>query len=142
MPGARRVPASVPASVLRHRRAAALIGALVMVALTISALLWAVRAANSAGRAALGAFGGVPASASEGATSAARSAPLVDPSLTPLAALPKATAVVVVVAPGDTIWSLARRVQPSGDIRPLVARIAARNGGADLRVGDRLVIER
>ena len=33
--------------------------------------------------------------------------------------------VVVVGAPGDTYWSIARRLQPTGDVRPLVDRLAA-----------------
>ena len=49
-------------------------------------------------------------------------------------------AVVVEVAPGDTLWSIARRLQPEGDPRPLVDRLAASNGGAVVRAGDRLVV--
>ena len=45
-----------------------------------------------------------------------------------------------VVQPGDTLWSLARRIQPSGDIRPLVDRLAARHGGAALQPGDRIAV--
>ena len=45
-----------------------------------------------------------------------------------------------VVQPGDTLWSLARRIQPSGDIRPLVDRLAAHHGGAALQPGDRIVV--
>lgn len=43
-----------------------------------------------------------------------------------------------VVRPGDTLWSIARRLQPSGDIRPLVQDLAAQLGDAPLRVGQRL----
>jgi Tfp pilus assembly protein FimV len=46
-----------------------------------------------------------------------------------------------VVRPGDTLWSIARRLQPDGDVRPLVDRLAARNGGASLRVGQRLDLD-
>ena len=46
-----------------------------------------------------------------------------------------------VVQPGDTLWSLARRMQPSGDIRPLVDRLASRHGGTALQPGDRVVLE-
>lgn len=46
----------------------------------------------------------------------------------------------VVVAPGDTLWSIARRLQPTGDVRPLVDRLAAANGGAAIAAGDRLVV--
>ncbi len=48
--------------------------------------------------------------------------------------------VVYVVQPGDTLWSIARQVQPSGDVRPLVERLERSNHGARLRVGDRLTL--
>ena len=43
---------------------------------------------------------------------------------------------VDVVQPGDTLWSLARRAQPQGDIRPLVAALDAQRHGAPLQVGE------
>ena len=46
-----------------------------------------------------------------------------------------------VVRPGDTVWSIARRLQPDGDIRGLVDRIVARNGGATLTAGQRVVLD-
>ena len=49
-----------------------------------------------------------------------------------------ATANQVVVRPGDTLWSIARSLQPTGDVRPLVDRLAERAGGAQLVVGQRL----
>lgn len=45
-----------------------------------------------------------------------------------------------VVQPGDTLWSIARRAQASGDIRPLVDRLAAQTGGRPLQVGDRITL--
>ncbi len=51
-----------------------------------------------------------------------------------------ATASQVVVRPGDTLWSIARSLQPTGDVRPLVDRLAERAGGARLVVGQRLDI--
>ncbi len=48
------------------------------------------------------------------------------------------TPVWVVVRPGDSLWSLARRLQPKGDIRPLVDRLADRLGGAELLAGQRV----
>jgi Tfp pilus assembly protein FimV len=45
---------------------------------------------------------------------------------------------VYVVQPGDTVWSIARRLQPSGDPRPLVDRLVAAHSGATLHVGERL----
>lgn len=41
----------------------------------------------------------------------------------------------VVVEPGDTLWTIARRVQPSGDVRPLVDQLIALNGTAPLQAG-------
>jgi hypothetical protein len=48
--------------------------------------------------------------------------------------------ITYVVEPGDTIWSIARRLQPSGDVRDLVRSLVAANGGAEVDVGDRLVL--
>lgn len=45
-----------------------------------------------------------------------------------------------VVQPGDTLWRIARSVQPSGDVRPLVQQLADQRGGAALRAGERLVL--
>ncbi len=47
---------------------------------------------------------------------------------------------VHIVAPGDTLWSIARRYAPEGDVRRAVDQLARINGGTDLVVGDRLVI--
>ena len=46
---------------------------------------------------------------------------------------------VHVVQPGDTLWTIARRAQPTGDVRPLVQYLAEHNG-ADLVVGDRIEV--
>lgn len=43
-----------------------------------------------------------------------------------------------VVQPGDTLWSLARRIQPEGDVRPLVARLRAASGPGPLLPGQPL----
>ena len=40
-----------------------------------------------------------------------------------------------VVQPGDTLWSIARTLQPSGDVRALVDRLADRVGSGPLVVG-------
>lgn len=47
---------------------------------------------------------------------------------------------VHVVQPGDTLWAIARRLQPTGDVRPLVARLSRANGGARLVPGQRVVL--
>lgn len=44
------------------------------------------------------------------------------------------------VQPGDTLWQVARRLQPSGDVRPLVDRLAAVTHGGALRPGEVLVV--
>ena len=45
-----------------------------------------------------------------------------------------------VVQPGDTLWSIARRLQPEGDLRALVHQLVAANDGAELSVGQRLIL--
>lgn len=46
--------------------------------------------------------------------------------------------VVVEADAGDTLWTLARRVRPTGDVRPAVEAMLAERGGAGLEVGDRV----
>lgn len=45
-----------------------------------------------------------------------------------------------VVAPGDTLWSIARRAQPAGDVRPLVQSLERSRQGEPLRVGERITL--
>ena len=45
-----------------------------------------------------------------------------------------------VVQPGDTLWRIAQRVDPGGDVRRTVQQLAAANGGSGLQVGQRLVL--
>ncbi len=45
---------------------------------------------------------------------------------------------VYVVQPGDTIWSIAHQLDPSGDTRATVDRLVSLNGGATLEPGQRL----
>jgi nucleoid-associated protein YgaU len=49
---------------------------------------------------------------------------------------------VYVVQPGDTLWSIARRLQPDGDIRATVDRLAEIHGSAAVAVGDRIALDR
>ena len=53
---------------------------------------------------------------------------------------PVSPAAVYVVQPGDTFWDIARRLEPSGDPRPLVARLVAAHGSPVLVVGERLAL--
>ncbi|MCU1449950.1 MAG: hypothetical protein JWP02_2120 [Acidimicrobiales bacterium] len=73
-----------------------------------------------AARAALGVLGGGPLAA-PGAP-AGRSGP----------------GAVYVVQTGDTWWSIARHLQPTGDVRALVDSLAAGHRGATLQAGERL----
>ena len=45
-----------------------------------------------------------------------------------------------VVQPGDTLWSIARAVQPEGEVRPLVDRLARERKGSPLRPGERITV--
>lgn len=72
----------------------------------------------------LGRFGGGPLSLAE-----------------PLPALASSPGDVYIVQPGDTLWAIARSLQPEGDVRPLVQRLAAQLDGRSLAVGDRLVVD-
>ncbi|MHB8466284.1 MAG: LysM peptidoglycan-binding domain-containing protein [Acidimicrobiales bacterium] len=47
---------------------------------------------------------------------------------------------VWLVQPGDTVWAIARRLQPHGDVRPLVDELSAQLHGASLQVGQHLVV--
>ncbi len=44
------------------------------------------------------------------------------------------------VRPGDTLWSIASRVDPSADPRPLVAELTAATGSATVVPGERIVV--
>lgn len=45
---------------------------------------------------------------------------------------------VVQADSGDTLWTLAREVRPTGDIRPAVEAMLAERGGAELDIGDQV----
>jgi hypothetical protein len=51
---------------------------------------------------------------------------------------PHPQVVNLVVQPGDTLWSIARRVAPSSDPRTVVDKYAAALGTSDLQVGERI----
>jgi hypothetical protein len=48
--------------------------------------------------------------------------------------------VVYTVRPGDTLWSIAERVHPSADPRPLVAELAARTGSDTVTPGETVLV--
>jgi hypothetical protein len=47
---------------------------------------------------------------------------------------------VHVVAPGDTFWSLAERLEPGRDPRPVVDALVRAHGGPVLRAGYRIAL--
>lgn len=47
---------------------------------------------------------------------------------------------VHVVQPGDTLWSIARSLEPEGDVRRLVQQLASQRQGSALQVGERIVL--
>ena len=57
---------------------------------------------------------------------------------TPASVAGTSSPAVHVVQPGDTLWSIARTIDPEGDVRLTVDRLVDRNGGAPLVVGQRL----
>ncbi|MEO6989559.1 MAG: LysM domain-containing protein [Aquihabitans sp.] len=46
----------------------------------------------------------------------------------------------VMVRPGDTMWSIARDLQPTGDIRPLVDQLVTAHGSTAIAPGDRITV--
>lgn len=74
---------------------------------------------------------GLASGASPAASSAAAGA---DAALVPIAAD------TYVVRPGDTLWSIAERLDPGGDPRPVVDSLRSRAGGAALEAGQRIDI--
>ena len=81
----------------------------------------------------------VPVAASR-AVAAFRDVPASVPERRPAPATSGARAGGYLVQPGDTLWSIARRLQPEGDVRALVHQLVDANGGADLRIGQRVVL--
>jgi hypothetical protein len=65
--------------------------------------------------------------------------PLTAPEPRPTPPVP-VVASVYIVQPGDTLWTLARRSQPTGDLRPLVDRLAAAQRHRPLRAGQRIIL--
>ena len=103
----------------RRRAIAALLAALLTTLVVLGALEFL-----GAARATVAGFGGGPLTASE-------------PAALELQPVRRTT---YIVQPGDTLWTIARRLQPTGDIRPLVDHLASARDGAPLRAGERVVL--
>ena len=76
-----------------------------------------------------------PFSVSAGAASGA---PVEDPAAYGAGHASPPPGSVYVVQPGDTLWSIARELAPTGDIRAEVDRLQHLNGTAALQAGQRL----
>jgi nucleoid-associated protein YgaU len=74
------------------------------------------------------------------AVAAFRDVPASVPERRPAPATQSAARIGYLVQPGDTLWSIARKLQPEGDVRALVHQLVDANGGADLEVGQRVVL--
>jgi hypothetical protein len=57
-----------------------------------------------------------------------------------LAGEPVAHHAPYVVEPGDTLWSIAVRLDPTGDPRPWVAKLESETGGVNVVPGEQLVL--
>ena len=106
------------AVIYRRRRVLALV-------LLIAAVMAVALVIVPAIRAGLGAVGGGPLTPADAPTAPAMRTVAAD---------------VYVVQQGDTLWSIAHRLQPTGDVRPLVDRLAAAHGHGPLRPGERLPV--
>ncbi|MEJ5255225.1 MAG: LysM peptidoglycan-binding domain-containing protein [Acidimicrobiales bacterium] len=131
IPGGRRAARRGSASIYRRRRLGALVAVVVVVGVLYLAAVGA--AALIAGRSSAG-VATEPAPAVADAVSAPSGQEAARGSR-------EVREEVYVVQPGDTLWSIARHLQPEGEIRPLVDRLADRNGGAALHVGQRLRLD-
>jgi hypothetical protein len=107
-------PARLPAAVYRRRRLLA--AGLLLIALAVGLVM---------ARLAQAGIGGGPL-ATTGAAASYRPAP--------------AGARFYVVEPGDTLWSIARQLDPNGDERPLVDVLDREVGGATVYPGERIEI--
>ncbi len=66
--------------------------------------------------------------------------PLATAGQAPAAAAGRSVGRVYIVRPGDTLWSIAERISPGSDPRPLVDELTASLKGDQLQVGERLVV--
>lgn len=56
------------------------------------------------------------------------------------AAISSGPVAVHTVQPGDTLWSIAREIQPAGDVRPLVDQLLGSRSGRPLQVGEEITV--
>jgi hypothetical protein len=73
-----------------------------------------------------------------GALSLLRGPAASSPASAATAAVPPAAAEAYIVQPGDTLWTIAARLDPDGDLRPVVDELADRAGSPVLQAGQRI----
>ena len=122
LPAPRPALRLVPGGAVTRSSAQALPSTAQLIALA-AAVLCTVVLAIAVGRGALAALAPAPPAAAAAAPTAAA-----------------AGGTELVVRSGDTLWSLARQLQPTGDVRDLVDRLAAAHGAGVLQPGDRIVL--
>lgn len=61
--------------------------------------------------------------------------------VTPTVPAPPASAGVYTVRPGDTLWSIAGRIRPDADPRPVVDELARRSGGGAIQPGQQIPLD-
>lgn len=115
----------LPARVYRERRIAAAVGAAVLLAVLVLAVV--------------GATSVVGALTTSSADAGAPAAATVDGVVAPPA--PAGADQVWVVQPGETLWTIAAELRPDGDVRELVDVLAERAGGASLQAGQRIPLD-
>jgi hypothetical protein len=140
-PPAVAAPAVPSAATYRRRQAVALVLVAVVALATQVALVTVLGgAATSPVRTA--AAGAATTDAATGAQAATRAVPVTGETAAPEGAAAAAPApTVYVVRSGDTLWSIAQRLRPDADPRPLVDALAERAGSSSLRPGQRIDLD-
>ena len=117
----------LPDSVYRRRQLVAAVLVVLAIAAVVAGARWST-----------GALGGVSLSTSGRERTSAGERPLertgVQLNVRPISQS------VYVVQPGDTVWAIAHRAQPGGDVRPVVDRLMAQLHGRVLTPGTRLAL--
>jgi len=83
------------------------------------------------------ALGGLPLASPERRSTAPSRAPQIASQAGPQAGAAHRS---VVVRPGDSLWSLAARIAPGEDLRPIVDELSAARGAAPLIPGETIVL--